>query len=219
MKAALLLLLPLLLKVSAASSSGPAVPPSVRVTSSPLTKAAYLEARKLTVVTRPTLTFPVKKVRDRIVIPTAAGPKIFQDKGIGTDNDDQAKYEYAGYLPQFGYHVVVGHFWEHTNWLLLGPGGAPLELYDAPVYSPDLKHFVVSAAGIEFSVYPNEIRLFTFLNGRWREVWKLEPSVEPATWEPQEVRWLSNSTLLLKKRMWTGKNPGATYTYAKLTIQ
>jgi hypothetical protein len=208
-----LLLLALLLKMPATA------PALVRVTFSPLTKAAYLDARKLTVITKPTLTFPVKKVRGRLVVPTAAGPKVFQDKGMGTDNDDQAQYEYAGYLPQFGYHVVIGHLWERTNWLLLGPGNAPLQLYDAPVYSPDLKRFVVSAAGIEYGVYPNEIRLFQFDKGCWRQVWQVKPSVEPATWEPQEIRWLSNSTLLLKKRMWTGKNPGSTYAYAKLTIQ
>lgn len=213
MKPALLLLLALLLKTPATVSA------PVRVTFSLLTKAAYLAVRKVTVVTKPTLTFPVKKTQGRLVIPIATGTRVFQDKGVGTDDIDQAQYEYAGYLPQFGYHVVVGHFWERTNWLLLGPESVPLALYDAPAYSPDLKHFVVSAAGIEFSVYPNEIRLFSFVNGRWREVWKLEPSVDPATWEPQEVRWLSNSTLLLKKRMWNGKNPGATYTYARLTIQ
>ena len=51
------------------------------------------------------------------------------------------------------------------------------------------------------------------------QVWKLEPSVEPMSWEPDEIRWLSSLTLLLKKKMWTGKNPAATFTYAKLTIQ
>ena len=63
------------------------------------------------------------------------------------------------------------------------------------------------------------MRLFQFANGRWRQLWKLEPSVEPATWEPAIIYWLSNSTLLLQKKMWTGKNPGSTYTYSKLTIQ
>ncbi|GAA4045312.1 hypothetical protein GCM10022409_34180 [Hymenobacter glaciei] len=165
------------------------------------------------------MTFPLKKVRGRIVIPTSKGPKVFQDKGVGTDEVEQAQYEYAGYLPQFGYHVIIGHFWERTNWLLLGPGGAPLALYGEPLYSPDLKHFVVSAAGIENGTYPNEVRLFGFVNGRWQQVWKIEPSVEPMTWEPDGVQWLSNSTLLLKKKMWTGKNPGNTFTYSKMTIQ
>ncbi len=212
MKLLLLWLLPLL------GYLVPAGPPAVRVTFSPLTKAAYLAAKKAAVATKPVMTFPLKKVRGRIVIPTAKGLKVFQDKGMGTDSDDQELYEYAGYLPQFEYHLVIGHFWERTNWFLLGPVGPPFEFYDAPLYSPDLKHFVVISAGIEFEVYPNEIRLFRFENGRWRQVWKLEPSVEPATWAPDKIHWLSNSTLLLKKKMFAGKNPGNTFTYAKLEI-
>lgn len=213
MRPLLLLLLALLLKLPVAG------PPVVRVTFSPMTKAAYLAAKKAAVVTKPTVTFPLKKARGRIVISTTKGPKVFQDKGVDADDDDQMQFEYAGYLPQFGYHVVVGHFWERTNWLLLGPDKVPLELYDSPHYSPDLKHFVVISAGIEFEVYPNEIRLFRFVNGRWRQVWKLEPSVEPVTWAPDEILWLSNSTLLLKKKMYTGKTPGSTFTYAKLEIK
>ena len=213
MKLLLLWLLPMLGYFPAAG------PSAVHVTFSPLTKAAYLAAKKAAVSSKPVMTFPLKKVRGRIVIPTAKGSKVFQDKGVGTDSDDQELYEYAGYHPQFRYHLIIGHFWERTNWFLLGPVGLPLELYDAPLYSPDLKNFVVISAGIEFEVYPNEIRLFQFENARWRQSWKLEPSVEPATWAPDEILWLSNTTLLLKKKMYTGPNPGTTFTYAKLTIR
>ena len=214
MKPLLLLLLTLLLQLPAAR------PPAVRVTSSPLTKAAYLAAAKAAVVTKPTLTFPVKKQKGRIVVPTSKGPKVFQDKGVGTDDDDQQEFEYTGYLPLFKYHLLMGHFWERTQSLLVPANGEEhVELYGKPSFSPDFKNFVSIASGIEYSVYPNEIRLFRFKNGRWRRVWKLEPSVEPATWEPETIHWLSNTTLLLKKKMWTGKNPGTTFTYAKLTIQ
>jgi hypothetical protein len=214
MKPLLLLFLSLLLQLPAAR------PPAVRVTSSPLTKAAYLAAAKAAVVTKPTLTFPVKKQKGRIVIPTSKGPKVFQDKGVGTDNDDQEQYEYMGYLPQFKCHFLMGHFWEHTQAVLVPASGEKqLVLYGQPAFSPDLKSFVSIASGIEYSVYPNEIRLFRFENGRWQQRWKLEPSVEPATWEPEEILWLSNSTLLLKKKVWSGKNPGSTFTYARLTIQ
>ena len=113
MKLLLLWLLPLLLKLPAAG------PPTVRVTFSPLTKTAYLAAKKTVVVTKPAMTFPLKKVRGRIIIPTSKGPKVFQDKGIGTDEDDQAEYLYRGYLPQFGYHVVEAHLWERIQWFLL----------------------------------------------------------------------------------------------------
>ena len=194
-------------------------PPAVRVTFSPLTKAAYLAAAKAAVVTKPAITFPLKKVRGRIVIPTTKGPKVLQDKAVGTDDTEQAEYIYQGYLPQFGYHVVEAHLWERTQWILLDKQGRYLEFYEAPLFSPDLKSFVIASPGIEYTVYPNEIQLFRFENGRWRQVWKLEPSVEPMSWEPDKIRWLSNLTLLLKKKMWTGKNPGTTFTYAKLTIQ
>lgn len=179
-----------------------AEPPAVRVTFSPLTKAAYLAAKKAVVSTKPVMTFPLKKVRGRIVIPTGKGPKVFQDKGVGTDSDDQVQFEYKGYLPRFGYHTLLGHYWERTQTLLVpATGKQPLPLYDDPCYSPSLKSFVAIAAGIEYGVYPNEIRLFRFENGSWRQVWKLEPSMEPATWEPDEINWLSDSTLLLKKKM------------------
>jgi hypothetical protein len=212
MKLVLLLLLAVLLKVPASA------PPKVRVTFSPLTKVAYEQARKTAVVTTPTLTFPLKKQKGRIVIPTTKGPKVFADKGPGTDETEQREYIYQGYLPQVGYHVVEAHLWERTQWYLVDKQGNQLAFYYAPIYSPDMKYFVVVATGIEYDVYPNEIRLFQFTNGRWRQVWKLEPLVEPARWEPAEIHWLSNSTLLLKKKMWTGKNPGTTFTYAKLTI-
>ena len=213
MKLVLLLLLATLLKTL---TIGPA---PVRVTFSPLTKTAYLEAKKACVSTKPVVTFPLKKNRGRIVIPTATGPRVFQDKGTGTDNDDQAQFEYKGYLPQFSYHLIQGHYWEQTQSLLIADSGKQqLALNNEPRYSPDLKSFVVIAAGIEYSGCPNEIRLFRFEAGHWRQVWKLEPPVAPMSWEPEEVGWLSNNSLLLKRKIWTGKNPGTTYTYATLLV-
>ena len=114
--------------------------------------------------------------------------------------------------------MVEAHWYERTQWFLLDKQGKQLEFYAAPRYSPDMKHLVVASSGIEYAVYPNEIQLFRFENGSWRQIWKLEPPVEPGTWEPAEIHWLTGSTLLLKKRMWTGKNPGTTFTYAQLTV-
>ena len=165
------------------------------------------------------MTFPLKKVRGRIVIPTATGPKIFQDKGVGTDNDDQVEFDYRGYAVGSKFHVVEGRYWEGFQCYLVGTNGQQVALPGPPAYSPDRQRFVVASSGIEVSFLPNSIQLFGLVNGRWQQLWKLEPSVEPATWEPDEIHWLSNSTLLLKKRMWAGKNPGSIFTYARLTIQ
>ena len=213
MKLLLLWLLPLL---GYSPATGPA---PVHVTFIPLTKGAYLAAKKTAVSTKPTVTFPLKKVRGRIVIPTAKGPKIFQDNAVDEEDSDWEKFTYRGYWPQFGCHIIEHNRYEWSNFILLNKYGQKLELYDLPVCSADLKSFVAISGGIEYWAYENSIRLFRFENGRWRQVWKLEPSVEPATWEPNEIQWLSNSTLLLKKKMYTGKNPGNTFTYAKLEIR
>ena len=212
MKPLLLMLLALLLKLPAAG------PSAVRVSFSPLTKAAYLAAKKAAVVTKPARTFPVKKQKGRIVIPTAKGPKVFQDKGVGTDNDDQVEFNYIGYAADLKYHLVTGNYWEGFLCHVVGDNGQQLKLSDTPDFSPDKRSFVVYSAGIEVSYLPNLIQLYRLKDGRWQQVWKLEPSIEPATWEPDEIHWLSNTTLLLKKKMWTGKNPGTTFSYAKLTI-
>ena len=213
MKLLLLWLLPLLSYFPAAG------PPAVRVTFSPLTKAAYLAAKKSAVSTKPAITFPLKKTRGRIVIPTTKGPKIFQDNDADEENSDWEKYTYLGYWPQFESHLILHNHYEWSNYILLSKSGPKEELFDLPRFSPDHTTFVAISGGIEYWAFPNSIRLFRFEKGWWREVWKLEPSIEPATWEPNDICWLSNSTLLLKKKMWTGKNPGTTFTYAKLEIQ
>jgi hypothetical protein len=213
MKPVLLLLLALLLKLPAG------VPPKVRVTFSPLTKVAYLAAKKTAITTKPTLTFPLKKQKGRIVIPTANGSKVFKDNPVAEENPDWEVYAYRGYFPQFECHLIEHNHYEWSRYILIDKSGRQTETSDMAVYSPDLRGFVAISQGVESAMYSNSIELFRFENRHWRQVWKIEPSVDPATWEPAEIHWLSNSTLLLKKKMWTGKNPGSTFTYAKLTIQ
>ena len=190
-------------------------PATTQVMFSPSAKAAYTQAKKSCVVNTPQATFPLKKQRGRIIIPVVKGQRVFKDRGVGTDNDDQAQYEYLGYLPQFGNHVVLAHLWERTQWLLIAKNGKQLELYDAPLYSPSGKSFVVISAGLEYSVYPNSLRLFRFEGQSWREIWALEPT----KWEPIEVCWTSESTLLLCKRTWSSLNSNNSLTYSKLTIK
>ncbi|TPG67522.1 hypothetical protein EAH73_07375 [Hymenobacter nivis] len=203
------MLLPLL---TGPPASGPT---AVRVTFKSLTKSAYLQAKKGCVTAKPRVTFPFKKGRGRIVIPTAKGQKIYQDKRQGTDDDDQAQFEYAGYTPQFGYHAITAHLWERTQTFLIDKNGQQLELYDAPQYAPDMKSFVVASSGLEYSVYPNSIRLFRFENRAWREVW----SIAPKTWEPGQICWVSPNALLLRKKIWTETSFGNTFTYSRMVIK
>ena len=88
-----------------------AAPAPVRVAFSSITKTAYLQAKKNRMETKPSILFPLRKQQGRIIIPTAKGNKVYQDRGVGTDADDQAQFEYRGFLPQFGCHLIVAHYW------------------------------------------------------------------------------------------------------------
>ena len=217
MKLLLLWLLPLL---GYSLATGP-VP--VRVTFSPLTKAAYLAAKKTAVLTKPATTFPLKKVRGRIVIPTAKGTKVFRDVVIdeaatrkGHSENELTTYNYLGYLVNFKCHLVRVQYHETTQWLLVHASGRQLELWGEPVYSPDLRHIAAACMGIEYGGgQPNTLQLLELRDGVLRQVWEMESK----TWEPYRIKWLSPTNLLLSKEMWTGKNPGSTFTYSMLTIR
>lgn len=216
MKLLLLLLLTPFPKLPAAG------PPVVRVTFSPLTKAAYEQAKKAAIVTKPTLTFPLKKQKGRIVIPTTKGPKVFTDIVIdaaavkkGHGEEESTEYTYHGYLVDFKCHLIQAQYYETAQWLLVDAAGRQIELWGEPVYAPDLRHIAATCMGIEYGGgQPNIIQLLEFRNGALQQVWKQEPK----EWEPYRTAWTSNNTLILSKEMWIGKNPGNTFTYAKLTM-
>ncbi|TDN38416.1 hypothetical protein E4631_03030 [Hymenobacter sp. UV11] len=205
----------LLLLVALLGGGRAGAPPAVRVTFSPLTKAAYLAAAKSCVETKPRVTFPLKKQHGRIVIPTAKGQKVFRDSNLEEDNPDWEKYEYEGYLPQAGVHLIFHRHYEWSRMIVLSQSGQQLVFQDKPEFSLDLTSYVAISAGLEYWANSNYIRLFHLKNGTWREVWSLEPK----TWEPSQVCWTSNNSLLLIKKMWGGKSPGNTFKYARLTLQ
>ena len=212
MKTRLLLLLPLLLKLLSAG------PPAVRVTFKPLTKAAYLAAKKSCVLNKPKMTFPLKKVRGRILIPTAKGSVVFKDNPVEEENPEWEVYHYLGYSQLLESHLIEHNHYEWSGNILVDRSGRQTEIFSMPVYSPDFRSFATISAGIEDAVFPNEIRIYRFENHHWKQIWILEPAVEPATWEPNEIQWLSNTILLLKQKMWTGPHPGTTFTYSRLVI-
>ena len=198
-------------------------PPVIHVTFSPLTKAAYLQAQKGRIITKPRVTFPLKKQRGRIIIPLAKGQKVFLDTIIdeaavkkGHNEDESTSYTYLGYLPDFKCHWLKINYYETSEYLLLDATGRQVKLWGEPIFSPDKQQIVASSMGIEYAGgQPNKIQLVRLQDGILREVW----TQEPTTWEPYRICWLSATTLLLSKEMWTGKNPGSTFTYARLTIQ
>ena len=194
---------------------GAGASPKVQVSFSPLTKTAYAAALKQQVRTRPQVTYPLKKQGGRISIPTTGGVKVFRDRGMGTDDLEQAQYDYAGYWPQFRRHVVVAHLWERTEWLLVADNGKQLQLYDTPLFGPGLQRFVVASGGIESGGYPNTIQLFQWKDGSFAKSWETVPT----DWEPEQVTWTSANTLVVSKKMWTAASAGTAHEYVRLSIR
>ncbi len=187
----------------------------MRVAFSSLTKTAYLAAKKGCIATKPQVTFPLKKQHGRLVIPLTKGQKVFRDNDVEEDDPGWEKFEYEGYLPQVGCHLIFHRHYEWSRMIVLSESGQQLVLQDKPVFSPDLNSFVAISAGLEYWADSDYIRLFRFENHTWQEVWHLAPK----TWEPCRICWTSNNTLLLSKAVRPDKKPGTTFTYSRLTVQ
>ena len=197
----------------------------VRVTLSPLTKAAYSQAEKSQITTKPRVTFPLKKQGSRIIIPTTKGSKVFKDVVItetfikqGHSEDEATTYTYLGFLPDFKYHLLKVGFYETEAWLLVDSSGKSFELWGAPLFSPDMKRIAAICQGIEYGGgQPNIIQMLELQNGTLREIWTLRPK----TWEPMILFWTSNNTLYLRKQLCEGDGYyyPKRFAYARLSVR
>jgi hypothetical protein len=83
MKLGLLLILTVWLPTMSLAS----VPPPARLTFSPLTRAAYLQAKKHCVEAELRVAFPINKKQGRLVIPSAKGVYVLQDGLVDGEHD------------------------------------------------------------------------------------------------------------------------------------
>lgn len=213
MKPLLPLLLTLLLKLTAAG------PPAGRVTLSPVTKAVYLAAKKRAVATMPPLTFPVKKERGRIVIPTSKGPKVFRDVRKAEDETAVTTYTYLGYAEALRLHILQIQLWETSEFKAVDARGNNTELWSPPIFSPQLHHLITVSANLKYDMMPSGLQLFRCAPSGLQKVWELAATA----WEPDEtgVFWASESTVFIRQRRYQHRygNKNPYFTYAKLTIQ
>ena len=176
------------------------IPPTGRVTLTPLTRAAYERARQLAPLSREARTFPLRKSQGKIRVPTIAGSKLFRDRvsRVIVENID---YKYLGYLPRVRVHLIEKSYWEGEEVLtvivlVVRPDGRILQLPGEPHYSPKQRQAVV------FWSAPN------FDEGTTGTVQLLTPQATTATvfwettadaWEPVAAFWDSDSTICLKR--------------------
>jgi hypothetical protein len=187
----------------------------VRVVFAPLTKAAYLAAKKQVVVIKPRVTFPLRKQHGRLVIPTAKGPRVFRDGWNGSERDEDTRYTYLGYWPGLCWHVVKGyHYSEVYLQHVVTQRGQQLDLEAAPVFSPDTSQFIVASGALDGLGGPS-MQLFRRQQGGWRKVW----NIEPQTWQVEQLDWVGPHVLLLQEKHWNKDFSHSWYTYARLAIR
>jgi hypothetical protein len=188
---------------------------AVRVTLSPLTKTAYLHEKKSIIETKPHVTFPLKKQHGHIVIATAIGLRIFRDAQLPEDDPNWGKYTYQGYSPAVGYHLILRNHYEWSGYILVLKTGQQINLPNAPKFAPDAHSFIVASGSLDYEMIPNSLQLFQLDKHVWRQVWKLEPT----SWEPNQVAWVSPTTFLLEEKHWSKDYAHSWFTYARGTIR
>ena len=129
--------------------------------------------KKGCVETKLRVTFPLKKQRGRIIIPTVKGQKILVDVIVdeafinqGHSEAEMTEYIYLRYLTAFQAHLIQVQFYETTQWLLIDASGRQIELWGEPVFAPDMKHIAASCMGIKYGGgQPDIIQLLELKNG------------------------------------------------------
>jgi hypothetical protein len=212
MKPLLLLLLTLLLKLPAAG------PPTVKLTRCSVQE--YQQAKAAKAVALPLKpTFPLKKRRGVLVIPTANGRKVFRDVRVADDETADATYQYLGYFEKLRLHLLQIQLWESSEYELIDANGKITELWSPPTYSPQQEYLVAVSGSLEYEMMPNGMQLFLCGPAGLQKVWELAPT----TWAPVEADtfWSSDKTIFIKQKRYpshdVSKRPY--FTYAKLTIQ
>jgi hypothetical protein len=213
--------LPLLVLLS--SAAGPK-PPAVRVTISPLTKAAFEQARrrastlgKLLLGEAPI--FTVHKQKGRLVIPTEAGSKLFKDKVFPKNEVDDITYEYLGFFPKHKVHLIQVAYYESSEVLLVEKNGNIVRLVSEPLYSPSQQRLLAASRGIVYAMMPNSLQLVEKVAGRLQIVWEITPK----KWEPVDLFWTSDSVACLKQELVNSATEEpyepARFTYARLLVR
>lgn len=148
-------------------------------------------------------------------MPTATGRQVFRDALVEEDNPDWEKYTYLGYNAQGSYHFILRNHYEWSSYILLQQNGRRLDIPSEPIFSPDTSAFVVASASLEYEMMPNSLQFFRRDKEGWRQVAKVEPKM----WEPAQVDWLTDTTLLLKQKRSSKDLVHTWFTYAELTIR
>ncbi|MBV5282082.1 MAG: hypothetical protein JZU53_06550 [Paludibacter sp.] len=150
---------------------------------------------------------------DTILIFPKTGKKVvFANDTI--EGENMVTYKYLKTMKLCDVVEIEVTYWEWSRIFLVSLNtGKQSELWDFPNFSPNKKYIISSSGGLESGEMPNGIQLYKIENNDIKLVFEKEID----KWIPTEIKWKSDSTILIKRAK-LDKNDNRIYDYLKMKI-
>jgi hypothetical protein len=136
----------------------------------------------------------IKIYPDSITIKTSE--KLVVLKNDTSVSESFKKYRYEGTFSGIGFVHIHGDFWESSGDLLISLKNGTINFFwGRPKLSPDQSMIISYNVDLGPRYMSNGIQLFKVENGPIKNVFETE--IE--NWGPKEIKWESDSTILIKR--------------------
>lgn len=110
------------------------------------------------------------------------------------DVDNFVNYRYYGFIKSMDQFLVAATYYEASDYILIDRQTAHItQLWGIPQVSPNGKLFIAGNTDLVAGFNYNGLQLFKTTHKP-----KLSAQRELQTWGPDEIKWLNNTTLLIK---------------------
>jgi hypothetical protein len=141
----------------------------------------------------------VFRIADTLRLGTRAG--IIDLIDIPAANDSAVRFTYVAELTPRGHHLIAGHLYEGTAYLLVSPDARRAWLDRLPLFSPDGARFAV-ASNDAIQIGTNRLQIWMLQDGGFQLEW----SMEPTDWRPSDVEWDGSHAMLIHRISIGGKD-------------
>jgi hypothetical protein len=118
-----------------------------------------------------------------------------------TDEGEDTSYAVEHYFPETGFFLLRAQFSEGNCWLLVHrQSGRKTYISGLPHFSPDGSKMITRNLDLEAGYSFNGLGYYTLLQDSLALTWELEIN----NWGPSNIRWLSDTSLLIEKSYWVG---------------
>jgi hypothetical protein len=127
----------------------------------------------------------------------------FTDSLINTDISDFRQYYYVGQYEKIGFYIVIGSFWEHSEFYLIDKRtGRQTTLWSSPTISPNEKLIANLSMTYGLEGVPNGIQIWRIDSNEHNQIEPISISkhleLDQQIWAPDDFYWETNNSLILK---------------------